>query len=351
MKNSILKSCLIFGLVIFQSKVVAQATPNPCLFPGVTCATSDRNVVLNSFDSREITYAFPERSMPFWLAIGDSVSGIIDTTEQSVFYLNKLSGPGQLLGGGSVYGYYSYFTDISFTDPGTYVLVVTVGGPSNALKDTLTFIVPPELDFCTASPAGACGDIDGNKIIAIPALSDVIPVDAVLPVNVGVIDSLSGLLDSTYSGTIYVEKLTGPGLLYGTLSMSGNRWFYFDNLQFSAEGTYTIRFFDLDANSYKEAILEVQVTAGTGLTPINYDGLMVYPNPFDHQVIVSSEHDLSGSIVKIFDISGVQVLSYQVGQTGNQVTINTSNLAQGVFFVQLCNDNSASTVCFKVIKR
>ena len=91
-----------------------------------------------------------------------------------------------------------------------------------------------------------------------------VPVDEVLPeILVGVIDSVSGLLDSSFSGTIYIEKASGPGELYGVLSMAGERWFNFNNLKLSEPGMYVLRFFTEDSALYKEAFVEVEVIQAT----------------------------------------------------------------------------------------
>lgn len=104
--------------------------------------------------------------------------------------------------------------------------------------DTLYFNVPEEIDFCKESPGGDCGQQKGNKIFTKLRSSNVIPVDAVFPVTVGMLDSVSLLLDSTFKGTIYVQKINGPGVMYGSLSMTGDKWFNFTNIRFSQAGTY-----------------------------------------------------------------------------------------------------------------
>ena len=105
--------------------------------------------------------------------------------------------------------------DISFSEIGTYIVHVNVSGFPGSFVGTLVFIVPPEINFCNEAPGGDCSSGGGNQIFAKPQETNVIPVDAVIPIKVGVIDTLTGFLDSSYSGTIKVDKLIAPGEMNG----------------------------------------------------------------------------------------------------------------------------------------
>lgn len=343
---------LLFILFILVEGALAQATPDPCDFPNITCATSDRNAILNSFGTDEVLYSSVGTSMPFWFAIGDSSSRVIDTTlATNLFVLTKLSGPGAMLGvPGTLPGYLSYLSNISFTQSGTYEIKVSISGTNDSFEDVLTFVVPPEADFCLEAPRGGCDKVKGNKIFAQRRSSGVIPVDAVIPIRVGVIDSLSGLLDSTYSGTIYANKLSGPGMLYGTLSMSGVKWFDFTNLRFSEEGLYTIRFYEGNPSLYREETVDVEVFGtSTVLKSVLIDGFKVYPNPVNDQFTISSKRDLEGSLIDVFSHSGQRVLSRKVINSGNQYLINITGLKQGVYLVRVSAENAVHSI-FKIVK-
>ena len=81
--NEVKALILLTILFLTGENALAQATPNPCDFPNTTCATSDRNTIINSFGTDEVVYSSVGTSMPFWIAIGDSSSGCLLYTSPS----------------------------------------------------------------------------------------------------------------------------------------------------------------------------------------------------------------------------------------------------------------------------
>lgn len=334
MKRIITKG-LIVVLLVLNIDAFPQATPNPCYFAKINCGLADRNILFTSFDGDTIVYAPPGRSMPFWFALGDGGTEVIDTSGAYNFSLSKVSGPGDIKGvPGTLNGYYAYLDDISFSEIGTYIVHVNVSGFPGSFVGTLVFIVPPEINFCNEAPGGDCSSGGGNQIFAKPQETNVIPVDAVIPIKVGVIDTLTGFLDSSYSGTIYVDKLSGPGELYGILSMTGIKWFDFNNLKFSEEGIYIIRFHEEDPNTYKEEFVEVEViSTSTGLKVVSWNNLKIYPNPIQDQLKISSEHDLKGNVITIINSMGQILYKNEISSNKNIVSIKTSHLKKGIYFI------------------
>lgn len=338
---------LVAILLFVHFDVFSQAIPNPCRFDKINCGLAEKNMLFTSFNGDTIVYAPPGRSMPFWFALGDAKNGIIDTSGAYNFSLSKVSGPGDIKGiPGTLNGYYSYLEDISFSKIGTYVVHVNVSGFPGSFVGKFVFIVPPEINFCTEAPAGGCANGGGNQIFAKPQETNVIPVDAVIPIKVGVVDSLTGLLDSSYSGTIYVDKFSGPGELYGILSMTGIKWFDFNHLKFSEEGIYTIRFHEENPNRYKEEFIEVEVVStSTGLKVISWNNLKIYPNPIENELIISSDRNLKGNVVTIINSMGQQLFKKEIYSSKKGVSINTSYLKKGIYFILLSNmDNRIKVV-------
>jgi len=340
---------LLLLIFVISPKVNAQATPNPCGFPNVTCNENVRNGIVNSFGSSTINYASAGRSMPFWFAIGDTVTNAIDTTTNAIFHMFLISGPGEINGikftGQNTHEYYD---SIVFNFPGTYYLQVNEG--FSKLLDTLTFIVPSEVSFCSQVPGGDCDSVKGNQIFAFRQSSTIIPVDAVLPITVGVIDSASGLLDTAFVGTIYAELANGPGVLYGSLSMTGIRWFNFTNLRFSEEGFYTVRFYEENESKYADALVDVEVIEfSSGIQVVTLNGFKAYPNPINNQFIISSKSDLNGSLIEIFSDSGKRFLSKKINDFGNEYLMNTTDLKQGVYLVRISTENTIHSI-FKIVK-
>ena len=345
----------VFTLFLFSKNniVLGQATPNPCDFSKINCGEVPINTLYTSFFGDTIVYSSPGRSMPFWFALGDSVTEIIDTTGSYNFSLSKISGPGDIKGiPGTLNGYYSYLTDISFSAIGTYVVAVNVGGFPGSFVGTLIFVVPPEMDFCSQAPGGDCGEVTGNQIFPKQISGGVVPVDEVLPeIVVGVIDSVSGLLDSSSSGTIYIEKVSGPGELYGVLSMAGERWFNFNNLKLSEPGMYMLRFFTEDSALYKEAFVEVEAIQTTNSSVVSArDNLSVYPNPFQDKIILTSSYDLKGSMIELLNYSGQKVFYTDVSTSQKRIVLNVDNLTKGIYLLNVSGTAIFQNKTLKLIK-
>ena len=351
-KNNFLIFCFLLFLFCENNIILGQSTPDPCSFVKIRCGEGQRNTLFNSFFSDSIFYASPGSSMPFWFAFGDSATGIIDTTGSYNFSLSKLSGPGNIMGNsGTITGYYSYLSDVSFSEVGNYKVLVNVGGFPGSFVGELIFTVPPEEDFCNDPLFQGCVNGGGNQILAQPQFSNVVPVDEVMPVKVGVVDSTTGSLDSSFSGTIYVDQVDGPGELYGALSMTGAGWFHFNNLRFSKPGSYSIRFFSEDSSLYKDALVGVEVvqTANTSLI-LNLDNLMVYPNPFQDRITLSSDYDLKGIDVELLNFSGQKVLKKDISESSQRLVLNVDHLRKGVYFLIMSETNKSANKILKIVK-
>ena len=342
---------IAFVLLVFSSEsILAQANPDPCDFPGVICQSGGANGVILSFSSDTMIYAAPGRAMPFWVGIGDTNTNAIDTSITYPFIFSKVSGPGEILGslGGGIGSYY-YYNDIQFTLPGDYVIDVLAGTPLGWTRRFVVRVLEEE-NFCLESPGGACSSVSGNEIFAVPQGSSVIPVDAVLPINVGVIDSLSGFLDSTFSGTIYAVLESGPGVMYGTLSMTGTRWFNFTNLRFSEEGLYTVKFYEESLTKHKEAFVDVEVINVENTNEIKLNNATVFPNPFKDELFINAIENLEGSLIQIISSSGQIVLENNVTQNGNQISVPTTQLSKGVYCLNIIGKGALNQSVFKVVK-
>jgi hypothetical protein len=354
-----LKTFLLLIFLMFTVDfIIAQSIPNPCDFEKVTCGDVEISALLNSFDNDTISYALPGRSMPFWFAFGDSVTEIIDTSSvpifQSIEIINEPGSPSTYpIWETRVKEYYTYLTDVSFSEAGTYsVSLMGIGDQVGNFKKDLVFIVPSETNFCEEVPAGKCGAVTGNQIFLKKSSSNVVPVDEVMPeILVGVIDSVSGVLDSAFSGTIYVEKETGPGELYGILSMSGDRWFNFNNLKFSQAGYYTLRFFLEDTLLYNHAFVDVEVgETANGFSVLPRNNLVVYPNPFGNKIICSANSDLKGGKIELFTCSGQKVLERKVFKSLNQIILDTDDLTPGVYILSITGASFFEKNTFKIVK-
>jgi len=73
--------------------------------------------------------------------------------------------------------------------------------------------------------------------------------------------------------------------------------------------------------------------------------LNVYPNPFSNELIIEGIADKNAQVI-VYDITGKVHRSVAVCES--KTVIPTANLAEGVYFIQIVNNNKQST--FKVIK-
>lgn len=331
---------IIFILTLIKLNCFSQANPNPCSAPNIDCQNGGVNGIIFSFEGDTLDYAAPGTSMPLWIGIGDTNTKVLDTSSTAIFALTKISGAGDMQGLPGLVNpsFFGYFNELNFTIPGIYEIQVTAG----IVGFSSTFIVNvlPEINMCIESPSGECSVGNGNEIFAVPQLGVVIPVDAVWPVNVGLIDSLTGDLDSTFVGTIYVDQVSGPGQLYGTISMTGNKWFHFNDLRFSAEGIYEIIFHEEDSLKYKNAHLDVEVAIVTGIEEENSDIFAIFPNPIKNKATIQLANSSPELNLFIYDIAGKEVFQKNLSANSNIYYLEVSGLPAGIYYLSMKNASS-----------
>jgi hypothetical protein len=76
--------------------------------------------------------------------------------------------------------------------------------------------------------------------------------------------------------------------------------------------------------------------------------LSVYPNPVMDRLTIELNSD-NISIINVFNISGQNVISRQVGANSGKVNIDVANLNSGVYFIQVISGNQTTTQ--KLIKK
>lgn len=97
----------------------------------------------------------------------------------------------------------------------------------------------PPYDPCTGMPGCSTGPAIE---VFVPFVPDTVMVNGVFNVQVGAVDT-AGKVDTTYSGSVSVSVLTGPGNLSGTLTANFNKGqACFDSLILDALGSYQLLF-------------------------------------------------------------------------------------------------------------
>lgn len=161
---------------------------------------------------------------------------------------------------------------------------------------------------------------------------------------------------------LILTNSTGQGIAYTYSDASGH--FAFSNL---AVGTYKIFgdawgktnpaltftltnakptvsniVFEENSTSFKGSLNTLSVGSAT-LSNIN-----VYPNPVTDRLIITGLDNISGSkTVSLCDVTGALVQKLVFGQ-GQPVIMNTANLANGIYLLQL--QTEAGTTNFRVVK-
>jgi len=346
--NSTYLFLLVAMIIMSSTNLSAQSNPNPCSIPNVNCENTGGNGLITSFGTKKIIYTTPNRSRPFWLAYGDTVTNTIDTSADRTFSLSKFMGPGNMVGLSSAApGRHPYFNNIEFTQIGDYKIEVFLAGLGS---DTIEVKVIPESDFCSESPAGQCISSGGNELFAVPELKSVIPVDAVFPITVGLIDSVSKMLDTSFTGTIYIEKVTGPGIVYGTLSMSGKKWFYFDDVKFSTPGIYKIKCYEEFITKYKTTELIIEVVPANSTASFDIEQFKIFPNPFNDIVNLNLPKSKGDYTTTIIDMLGNVVLSKKYNHLKNNVLLETKNLRKGAYYLSINSTETFKTMGSMLIK-
>ena len=127
--------------------------------------------------------------------------------------------------------------------------------------------------------------------------------------------------------------------------MTGIKWFDFNQLKFSEEGIYTIRFHEENPNRYKEEYIEGDViSTSTGLKVISWNDLKIYPNPIQDEIKISSEYDLKGNIVTITNSTGQILYKNEISSTKKMVFLKTSHLKKGIYFITFSDMESSMKI-------
>jgi hypothetical protein len=320
-----------FVLFVFCTISVCNAQhyiPDVCNTKGVSCNdVAERTGIIYSFKEQEFSYSAVGTSMPFWLAIGDVSTQTIDSTYAGTVSAAIISGPGTLKGAVAVNIWkYAFFNDWIFSASGDYEIEIMVSG---FVSDTIKLNVPETFDFCYVAPKG-CGSVIGDAVFPLSGNSGIIPVDAIFPINIGVYDRLTGIVDSTFQNYAYVDKVSGPGSIYGTLSMYGSGWFTFNDVHFDQMGTYTLKL-RTEGNVIPDTVT-VNVVGTNNVKEFGKYPLKVYPNPTSDIFYITGKEGDFLKAIRIFNMQGIPVKNiYNIRASSVKLT----DLPVGVYFFEV----------------
>ena len=112
------------------------------------------------------------------------------------------------------------------------------------------------------------------------------------------------------------------------------------------DGVYTITLTAEDEyGNVSECTFELTIESVLGLDDQNFDNAVgIYPNPADNFVNIANGSGLNLESVAIYDMNGRLVQNVKLGNAAIQNTIDVSNLASGVYIVQITGEQNAQTV-------
>jgi len=112
---------------------------------------------------------------------------------------------------------------------------------------------------------------------------------------------------------------------------------------FPAAGDYTVSLTVSDGNCSHTYTLTLTLTTSGLHTPKNAFAINVFPNPADDEVNVEIFETLTGRIrLEMTDATGRLVLSENFAPLSKQISVNTSNLAAGVYNVRITGNEGAA---------
>ncbi len=237
--------------------------------------------------------------------------------------ISKLSGPGNISGTltkTSSSGI-ATFNDIKFDAPGEYVLQATDG---TFTATSITIIV------------GA------TQLVFTDLTTDPVNEDTEMPsFYVKAVDA-DNAVDTTFSGTITLAKISGSGTVSGTISQTAVKGIAaFDDIVFDAADSYVL---EAQSGTLTDATSNsITVQSVTGLFDAVSSASSILrnmPNPFSEQTSIVFTLSNPGNVVlEIVNISGEKQENIELGfmhKGGNQFTwTNGSKMSPGIYYYHI----------------
>lgn len=320
----------------FALNLGAQSVADICNLREVTCTANQGSggyEIASSFEYNKGLYTAPNKSMPVWFAARYINEQTIDTAFSFNFSFDIIQGPGFLLRQSSYPSVKGplIINNWTFSEAGLYHLEVTMSG---AQVDTISITVAEEFDLCSLVPARECGDIAGNKVFS--SRGAIVAVDAVNPITAGLIDSLSGKLDTAWVGTSAITQIGGPGNMNGTTTQtSNNGTVQYVDISFDQTGIYDLSL-ELTGNRGRFAdTLQFEVVQEVSVLGVKATKIQSYPNPVENTLVVDAGNEVFTNM-RVFDEFGRLVK--QVSQLSGNATVDVADLSTGLYHIVAVNN-------------
>ena len=136
-----------------------------------------------------------------------------------------------------------------------------------------------------------------------------------------------------YNGSYLICSISLPFVLDGPTGYEAYEWS--TGISGSSINVTSIGQYSLTATDNKGCILRdtLWVDVCTGLSENQQPGFIVFPNPANDRLIITSSGRINDGIIRLFSSSGALV--YSVNWNGKQVEIPVANFADGIYLLQL----------------
>ena len=90
----------------------------------------------------------------------------------------------------------------------------------------------------------------------------------------------------------------------------------------------------------------------SSLAAENYQGINVYPNPIENELVISStEVNLAKVSIKIYNSLGIEVANIISQRDKNRISLNTSSFQQGIYSYSLIDQDNALYISGIIMKK
>ena len=124
-----------------------------------------------------------------------------------------------------------------------------------------------------------------------------------------------------------------------TNSAVGSNYSYIDNNSSRSITEYRIRIVDIN-NTYRYS--NIKTVSGINAA----SDFSVYPNPSVGDANIEISDVTNGSSISIFDYAGRKIKSFS---NNNQEMIKVNGLQNGIYLIQMRNDNTGETITKKLV--
>ena len=138
---------------------------------------------------------------------------------------------------------------------------------------------------------------------------------------------------------------------YDDCDIMTSYWITSDNINPEVPGTYIVVYSTADTSGNSSSIeVEIVVVDPLSIVETNIENVFLFPNPAENIVIINNIY--SNANISIYDILGKQHELNTINNfENNTISINTSNLNKGIYFIKIEDINSSQIKTLRLIKQ